>query len=454
MRSARIAPNLIAAAEIDLAANGSAIVPLELWTPFFGSRFTLGPVRMVVIELGDGEIEWYVPGNIRYHGNTVAWKERMVAPLIAGGRLFWRGENGLAASAQALVTELHAEARVYIPRGCPDFINMRDNTSKREGTDIMPTRISQAHGDVEALFGHLSTAVLGQDQVLRPLAELVTRHRYRGVKRRPAVACLVGPTGVGKTRAAEALAEALAKLHPRESWFYARIDCGSLAEPHSVSRLNGAPPGYVGHNSSQSLADVVAAHPRTIVLLDEIEKATPAIYPILLAILDQGRISRADSLESAVDATACVILWTSNLGAESLVRNLDMAKAWDDRAARLATTRQALSGSGLKPELVGRVQQAFPFRPLDDALRARIVRDAITRLGSDYGVNVAEVEDAVVAAVLAETFDSRWGARPDENAAIDLLADAFLAVEEGDGPVAVLAGPPIHCAPLSVPSRR
>lgn len=444
------AESALAAAEVDLATAGCAAVQARLRYPFFRERFEYGcDVRLVVVEIGDGEVEWYLPGDIHYFGATKEWLEIMAAPLLLGGRLFWRGTDGLRESAASLEAELVAEETVALQR-----LSVRWFPKREGGAVPMKNRISAARADSDALFERLRTNVLGQDSVLRPLCDLVTRHRYRATKRRPVVACLVGPTGVGKTAAAEQLAESLAQLHARESWHFARIDCGSMTEPHTVSRLVGAPSGYVGHGTTRALSDVVAAQPRTIVLLDEIEKATPAIYPVLLSILDQGRIPRMDSPDAAVDATQCVILWTSNIAAESLVKALDLAKAWDDPVARLTIVRQAMAVGGLRPELIGRVQQALPFRPLSDELRAQIAHKAIVRLGADFGVTVESVDTEVVAAVLDRTLDARWGARPDENSALELLGDVFLEVDEGAAPVAVVAGPPIQCVPQSERSVR
>lgn len=393
-------------------------------------------------------VEWYVPDNVEYRGAGDYWASRWAKDPIAKARLVWVGHHGFRESCREIEAALEAEARLMRPRGDehsdrPTAGRGKGTASRADGT-LAVSRLVAATAEAEALFERLSAEVFGQDLALRHLADMVTRHRYRKA-RRPGVALLVGPTGTGKTRTAEKLAESLEKQYPREGWHYTRIDGGTLLEAHAIARLTGAPPGYVGFESAQSLADILAAHPKTVVLVDEIEKATQNIYPILLSVLDEGRLVRTHSPDRAVDATACVFLATTNRAADELVAALERSDAWTDAGARSNLCRQALLSAGLQREFIGRLQAVLPFRPLDPVLRARIAEHTIRRIAGDYGVSVADVAPSVVQAVLAETNDTRFGARPDEHVVDDLLSDAFLAVVPDPKRRHDVVGPPFVC---------
>lgn len=433
------------AARRSLAQRGMASLPVQL-----GQTFRPSQTSAVVVQLANGSVEWFLPKGVAYLGQDDSWLATMCSPVTAGARLVHT-----SADLDCGLSELGSRLANQLPSPQLPIIQPKTSGTALPGECADPgDRAEAAQKDQAALLGRLTDVVFGQEHALEPLTEMVTLHRARERRRRPAVAALLGPTGVGKSAAAEQLAIALAQLHPKEAWKYLPIDCGTLTAEHTISQITGSPPGYAGHGTSQALADVIAARPHTVVLLDEIEKAHPVIFRVLLSILDTGRIMRTDSLENTVDATNCVILWTSNLGAETLVRDLNLANAWEDPSGRLAVCRQALAGAGLRPEMIGRLQVALPFRPLTDALRGQIVHKAVVNLGKDFGADVKEVDAAVIAAVLEETQDARFGARSDEHVVAALVGRAFLDVRKEDGPVAVLPGPPCHCVPVSLIDRR
>lgn len=198
-------------------------------------------------------------------------------------------------------------------------------------TGIPVTRLGQ--NDKERLIGladRLHQRVVGQDQAVTAVAEAVLRSRAGlGRPQQPTGSFLfLGPTGVGKTELAKALAEQLFD----DDNLMVRIDMSEYMEQHSVARLIGAPPGYVGHEEGGQLTEAVRRRPYSVVLFDEVEKAHPSVFNTLLQVLDDGRLT--DGQGRTVDFTNTVIIMTSNLGAEYLLRGL-MGKSSIESAREL-----------------------------------------------------------------------------------------------------------------------
>ncbi|MEC1178823.1 AAA family ATPase [Metasolibacillus meyeri] len=246
----------------------------------------------------------------------------------------------------------------------------------------------------------LHERVIGQDNAVTLVTEAVWRARA-GIKdpTKPIGSFLfLGPTGVGKTELAKALA---AQLFDSEDHFI-RIDMSEYMEKHSVSRLVGAPPGYVGYEEGGQLTEAVRRNPYAVVLLDEIEKAHPDVANILLQVLDDGRIT--DSQGRNVNFSNTVIIMTSNIGSSYLLENSEEAEALVMTALR----------QHFKPELLNRVDDIVTFHALTDEhfyaiawkyiqqLQARIAEQEIT----------VNVDDAVVHWVVKEGVDAQFGARP------------------------------------------
>jgi hypothetical protein len=295
-----------------------------------------------------------------------------------------------------------------------------------------------------ALARHLAERVQGQDAALATIAASVASQLGKRTPLRPAAILLLGPTGIGKTSAVEALPSGLvAAGYPRELPLH-RVDCSELSEPHRVSQLLGAPPGYVGYGEDTAFLD--ALRRPGILLLDEIEKAHPVFLVTLLGLLDTGRVTSGNG--ATIQARDAIVFMTTNLG-HDLEDELNDATLGHRPALREAC-RSVLLEEGFPPELVGRIGTVALFRSLDDETLAEIAAGAVRRLASEYGLEVAAVDQLVSLTVLDMAGTSGVGVRGLDHAATDLLGLAFSAAarhEPGSSPLEVLAGPPIEIRP-------
>ncbi|KAM7480087.1 hypothetical protein LguiA_028300 [Lonicera macranthoides] len=274
-------------------------------------------------------------------------------------------------------------------------------------TGIPVTRLGQ--NEKERLIGlaeRLHQRVVGQNQAVSAVAEAVLRSRAGlGRQQQPTGSFLfLGPTGVGKTELAKALAEQLFD----DDNLLIRIDMSEYMEQHSVARLIGAPPGYVGHEEGGQLTEAVRRRPYSVVLFDEVEKAHPTVFNTLLQVLDDGRLT--DGQGRTVDFTNTVIIMTSNLGAEYLLGGL-MGKCTME-SARDRVMQEVRKH--FKPELLNRLDEIVVFDPLShDQLRkvARLqLKDVANRL-AERGIALG-VTEAALDVILAESYDPVYGARP------------------------------------------
>jgi len=265
-------------------------------------------------------------------------------------------------------------------------------------TGIPVSRIEK--GDREKVLDLKSTLekrVIGQDEAVTLVSNAILRQRA-GIKNpnRPIGSFLfLGPTGVGKTEVARALAEA---LFDNENNII-RIDMSEYMEKYSVSRLIGAPPGYVGYEEGGQLTEKVRRNPYSIVLFDEIEKADPEVFNLLLQVLDDGRLT--DSQGRLVDFKNTVIIMTSNLGSEYLLRN--------DRAAVETILHRAF-----KPEFLNRIDEIVYFNPLTKETQLKIVakmlEDLKKRLKEQY--YSFDFSPRLERWILDEAYNPDFGARP------------------------------------------
>nr|KAJ0210440.1 hypothetical protein LSAT_V11C400200810 [Lactuca sativa] len=274
-------------------------------------------------------------------------------------------------------------------------------------TGIPVTRLGT--NEKERLIGlsdRLHQRVVGQDQAVNAVAEAVLRSRAGlGRAQQPTGSFLfLGPTGVGKTELAKALAEQLFD----DEKLMIRIDMSEYMEQHSVSRLIGAPPGYVGYEEGGQLTEAVGRRPYSVVLFDEVEKAHQSVFNTLLQMLDDGRLT--DGQGRTVDFTNTVIIMTSNLGAEYLLKGLS-GKTTMEKA------REMVMGEvrkHFKPELLNRLDEIVVFDPLShDQLRkvARLqLKDVAVRL-AERGVALG-VTEAALDVILNQSYDPVYGARP------------------------------------------
>jgi ATP-dependent Clp protease ATP-binding subunit ClpB len=287
-------------------------------------------------------------------------------------------------------------------------------------------------GEVKKLINmeeRLRLRVIGQDEALEHVANAIRRSRagLSDPKRPIGSFIFLGPTGVGKTELARALAEFLFD----DERAMVRIDMSEYMEKHAVSRLIGAPPGYVGYDEGGQLTEQVRRHPYAVVLFDEIEKAHPDVFNILLQIMDDGRLT--DGKGRKVDFKNTVIIMTSNLGSSYLQsENIRSADAFERASKQVMET---LHGH-FKPEFLNRVDDIIIFHPLGKEQLVKIVDlrlEDLRRLLADRKISL-ELTDAAKELLFTEGYDPNFGARPLKRAIQKLVQDP-LALKILDGEV-------------------
>jgi ATP-dependent Clp protease ATP-binding subunit ClpC len=254
----------------------------------------------------------------------------------------------------------------------------------------------------------LHRRVVGQEEAVEIVADTVRRARVGLAEGdRPLGSFLfLGPTGVGKTELVKALAE---RLFATEKALV-RIDMSEYREPHTVARLIGSPPGYVGYGDGGQLTEPVRRRPYSVVLLDEIEKAHPEVWNVLLQLMDDGRLT--DGEGRTVDFSNTVLVMTSNLGASQAKRALGFTAA----APQADEERmKAAAKAAFLPEFINRIDETVTFRPLGadqvEQICALIVARVAGRLRAERGIEL-EVEPGLVARLARDGFDEEFGARP------------------------------------------
>ena len=263
---------------------------------------------------------------------------------------------------------------------------------------------------------HLSSKVIGQEEAVNKISVTVQRNRV-GIRKRNRTMgnfIFLGPTGVGKTQLAKELTEYL--FSSEESLI--RVDMSEFMEPHSVSKLIGAPPGYVGYEGGGMLTEQVKRKPHSVILFDEVEKAHPEVFNVLLQMLDDGQLT--DSLGRTVDFRNCLIILTSNTGSRQLEQfgqgigfnasSKIAAKAEEEKA----TLRKALKNK-FSPEFLNRIDEIVVFNRLGEDVIFKILTKECKELAEnlkEVGNYVFKISKGAKDILISEGYDPKYGARP------------------------------------------
>jgi len=299
-----------------------------------------------------------------------------------------------------------------------------------EMTGIPVERIAEGESErLTSLEEELHRRVIGQDFAVRSLASAVRRSRA-GISDpgRPLGSFIfLGPTGVGKTLLAKSLAESL--FGSEEALI--RIDMSDFMERHNAARLVGSPPGYVGYDEGGMLTERVRRKPYSVVLFDEIEKAHPDVFNLLLQLLEEGELR--DNLGHAVSFRNCVVIMTSNAGTRELTRGARLgfgaeAKRFDYQAVKTAALAELKRL--FNPEFINRVDEVVVFHPLDREQVRMVLELELTRLRrrlAERGVAL-ELETRAVDKLVEDGYDEAYGARPMRRLITRLIEDPLSAI--------------------------
>jgi ATP-dependent Clp protease ATP-binding subunit ClpB len=249
------------------------------------------------------------------------------------------------------------------------------------------------------LENELSNSIVGQSEAISALSNALRRSRagLNDPKKPLGSFLFIGPTGVGKTE----LARCLASFIFNDESAMVRIDMSEYQERHSISRLIGSPPGYIGHEEGGQLTEAIRQKPYSIVLLDEIEKANPDVFNVLLQVLDDGHLS--DSKGRQINFKNCIVIMTSNIGSELLLEG---------------NTQEELNEileDSFKPEFINRIDEIITFKPLEKKDLKAIVKlqlsEIIKQLDQLKNITI-DFTDEAVSMLAQESFDPIFGARP------------------------------------------
>ncbi|MEI7662982.1 MAG: AAA family ATPase, partial [Bacteroidota bacterium] len=280
-------------------------------------------------------------------------------------------------------------------------------------TGIPVTRMLQSERQkLLNLEAELHKRVVGQEEAITAIADAIRRSRagLQDIKRPIGSFIFLGTTGVGKTELAKALAESL--FNSENSMI--RIDMSEYQERHTVSRLIGAPPGYVGYEESGQLTEAVRRKPYSVVLFDEIEKAHPDVFNILLQVLDDGRLT--DNKGRTVDFKNTIIIMTSNIGSQIIRENMEQVND-KNREEMISRTREQvfeLLRKSIRPEFLNRVDEIIMFQPLTRTEIARVVElqlGMVREMAEKNGLMLT-VTPKAISFIANRGFDPQYGARP------------------------------------------
>ncbi len=382
--------------------------------------------------------------------------ENIVGTEIRRGKLEQEKEASLKAGDIEKASELHREqkeAEKKLEQAKKRF-NKKNEKKKVPVTEedvadvismwtrIPVTRLNESESErLKKLDKTLEKRVIGQEEAIQALSKAVKRGRV-GLKdpARPIGSFLfLGPTGVGKTELSKALAEAL--FGNEEDMI--RVDMSEYMEKHSVSKMIGSPPGYVGHEDGGQLSEKVRRNPYSVILFDEIEKAHPDVFNILLQVLDDGHIT--DSQGRKVDFRNTVIIMTSNAGAKAIIepKKLGFTQQEDQKAdyKRMKANVMDEVKQLFRPEFLNRIDEIIVFHPLNEDNMKKIVglmcKEVVQRAKEQLEI-ILVVRDSVKKHIVETGSDKKYGARPLRRAVQsqleDKLAEALLngEIKRGD----------------------
>ena len=382
--------------------------------------------------------------------------ENIVGTEIRCGKLEQEKEAALKAGDIEKASELHREqkeAEKKLEQAKKRF-NKKNEKKKVPVTEedvadvismwtrIPVTRLNESESErLKKLDKTLEKRVIGQEEAIQALSKAVKRGRV-GLKdpARPIGSFLfLGPTGVGKTELSKALAEAL--FGNEEDMI--RVDMSEYMEKHSVSKMIGSPPGYVGHEDGGQLSEKVRRNPYSVILFDEIEKAHPDVFNILLQVLDDGHIT--DSQGRKVDFRNTVIIMTSNAGAKAIIepKKLGFTQQEDQKAdyKRMKANVMDEVKQLFRPEFLNRIDEIIVFHPLNEDNMKKIVglmcKEVVQRAKEQLEITLV-VRDSVKKHIVETGSDKKYGARPLRRAVQsqleDKLAEALLngEIKRGD----------------------
>lgn len=286
------------------------------------------------------------------------------------------------------------------------------------------------------LEGVLHNRVIGQEEAVKAVAKAIRRGRV-GLKdpNRPIGSFLfLGPTGVGKTELSKALSEA---MFGSENTLI-RVDMSEFMEKHTVSKLIGSPPGYVGYDEGGQLSEKVRRNPYSVILFDEVEKAHPDVFNVLLQVLDDGRIT--DSTGRVVDFKNTVIIMTSNAGAENIVapKNLGFVTSTNEKQSYENMKNKVMDEVKrlFKPEFINRIDEIIVFHTLNKEHIGNIVDIMMNSMNKRIMENMklsVELDEAAKAYIVDKGYDEKYGARPlrrtIQNEIEDVMAEKILSGE-------------------------